>query len=87
MKIALDGKTAIVTGSSAGIGWEGARGLADAGATVVIAGEKDELFGADRVYCHLFFALGDGGPPAFFKFANPARGQIDGLRTQWSSLK
>jgi catechol 2,3-dioxygenase-like lactoylglutathione lyase family enzyme len=31
--------------------------------------EKDELFGAERVYCHLFFALGDGGALAFFKFA------------------
>jgi glyoxylase I family protein len=33
--------------------------------------EKDELFGAERVYCHLFFALGDGGALAFFKFAEP----------------
>jgi glyoxylase I family protein len=33
--------------------------------------EVDELFGAERVYCHLFFALGDGGALAFFKFANP----------------
>ena len=33
--------------------------------------EKDELFGAERVYCHLFFALGDGGALAFFKFAKP----------------
>jgi catechol 2,3-dioxygenase-like lactoylglutathione lyase family enzyme len=32
--------------------------------------EKDELFGAERVYCHLFFALGDGGALAFFKFAH-----------------
>lgn len=32
--------------------------------------EVDELFGAERVYCHLFFALGDGGALAFFKFAN-----------------
>ena len=31
--------------------------------------EKDVLFGAERVYCHLFFALGDGGALAFFKFA------------------
>ncbi len=34
--------------------------------------EKDELFGAERIYCHLFFALADGGALAFFKFANPA---------------
>jgi glyoxylase I family protein len=33
--------------------------------------EKDELFGADRVYCHVFFALADGGALAFFKFLNP----------------
>src|SRR5450631_2212533 len=33
--------------------------------------EIDELFGAERVYCHLFFELGDGGALAFFKFANP----------------
>src|SRR6185312_7190727 len=31
--------------------------------------ERDELFGAERVYCHLFFQLGDGGALAFFKFA------------------
>jgi len=33
--------------------------------------EIDELFGAQRVYCHLFFGLGDGGALAFFKFAKP----------------
>jgi glyoxylase I family protein len=33
--------------------------------------EVDELFGAQRTYCHLFFGLGDGGALAFFKFANP----------------
>ncbi|HEY4214243.1 MAG TPA: VOC family protein [Steroidobacteraceae bacterium] len=33
--------------------------------------EIDELFGAERVYCHLFFGLADGGALAFFKFANP----------------
>lgn len=32
--------------------------------------EVDELFGAERTYCHLFFGLGDGGALAFFKFAN-----------------
>jgi catechol 2,3-dioxygenase-like lactoylglutathione lyase family enzyme len=32
--------------------------------------EIDELFGSERVYCHLFFALGDGSALAFFKFAN-----------------
>jgi catechol 2,3-dioxygenase-like lactoylglutathione lyase family enzyme len=33
--------------------------------------EVDELFGAERVYCHLFFGLADGSALAFFKFANP----------------
>src|SRR5271163_3338567 len=31
--------------------------------------EVDELFGAERVYCHMFFELGDGAALAFFKFA------------------
>jgi catechol 2,3-dioxygenase-like lactoylglutathione lyase family enzyme len=33
--------------------------------------EADELFGAERVYCHTFYGLGDGGALAFFQFANP----------------
>jgi catechol 2,3-dioxygenase-like lactoylglutathione lyase family enzyme len=40
--------------------------------------EVDELFGAERVYCHLFFALGDGGALAFFKFANPQDEELFG---------
>ncbi len=31
--------------------------------------EVDQLFGAERVYCHLFFGLADGSALAFFKFA------------------
>jgi glyoxylase I family protein len=31
--------------------------------------EADELFGATRVYCHLFFGLSDGSALAFFQFA------------------
>jgi catechol 2,3-dioxygenase-like lactoylglutathione lyase family enzyme len=31
--------------------------------------EADELFGAERVYCHTFFGLGDGSALAFFQFA------------------
>ena len=31
--------------------------------------EKDELFGAERVYCHCFFGLADGSALAFFQFA------------------
>lgn len=33
--------------------------------------EVDELFGAERVYCHTFFGLGDGSALAFFQFATP----------------
>ena len=40
--------------------------------------EKDELFGAERVYCHLFFGLGDGGALAFFKFANKGDEELFG---------
>jgi glyoxylase I family protein len=32
--------------------------------------EKDELFGKERTYCHVFFGLGDGGALAFFQFAD-----------------
>lgn len=32
--------------------------------------EADELFGAERVYCHTFFAMADGSALAFFQFAD-----------------
>ena len=32
--------------------------------------EADELFGAERVYCHTFYGLADGSALAFFQFAN-----------------
>lgn len=32
--------------------------------------ETDELFGAERVYCHTFYGLADGSALAFFQFAN-----------------
>ncbi|WP_114950933.1 VOC family protein [Sphingosinicella terrae] len=32
--------------------------------------EKDELFGAERTYCHCFFGLADGSALAFFQFAS-----------------
>ena len=40
----LDGKVAIVSGAERGIGLEIAKGLADAGADIVIAGMKEECF-------------------------------------------
>ncbi len=33
--------------------------------------ESDELFGAERVYCHCFFGLADHSALAFFQFAKP----------------
>ncbi len=32
--------------------------------------EVDHLFGKERVYCHTFYGLGDGGALAFFQFAH-----------------
>jgi len=40
--------------------------------------EADELFGAVRTYCHLFFGLADGGALAFFQFANKEDQQLFG---------
>lgn len=40
--------------------------------------ESDQLFGAERVYCHLFFEIGDGSALAFFKFANPGDQELFG---------
>lgn len=48
MKIDLGGKTAIVTGSSAGIGWGCARGLAEVGAAVVVCGRDRERLDSAR---------------------------------------
>jgi NAD(P)-dependent dehydrogenase (short-subunit alcohol dehydrogenase family) len=45
MKIDLSGKTALVTGATAGIGFAIARGLAEAGAHVFINGRKDTTVG------------------------------------------
>jgi len=42
--------------------------------------ESDELFGAVRTYCHLFFGLADGGALAFFKFANAEDQELFGPR-------
>jgi glyoxylase I family protein len=46
--------------------------------------ERDELFGAERVYCHLFFALGDGGALAFFKFADSKDEELFGPKMPFS---
>lgn len=48
MKVELNGKTAIVTGSSAGLGWGSALALATVGATVVLTGRYAEKLRAAR---------------------------------------
>ena len=40
--------------------------------------ESDELFGAERVYCHCFFGLADGSALAFFQFAEAGDQQLFG---------
>lgn len=58
MKIDLTGKTALVTGSTAGIGRAIAKGLADAGASVIINGRRQDT--VDKVVA----AVGAGVPGA-----------------------
>jgi glyoxylase I family protein len=40
--------------------------------------ETDELFGAERTYCHVFFGLGDGSALAFFQFASQGDQELFG---------
>ncbi len=60
MDIRLDGRTALVTGSSTGIGAAIAQGLAASGAFVVVTGRDEERGG--RVAAHI---VADGGGAAF----------------------
>jgi catechol 2,3-dioxygenase-like lactoylglutathione lyase family enzyme len=46
--------------------------------------EKDELFGKERTYCHVFFGLADGGALAFFQFAEPEDAELFGPRMPFS---
>ncbi|UYN94475.1 MAG: SDR family oxidoreductase [Enhydrobacter sp.] len=45
-KFRLDGRTALITGSARGLGWEIARGLAEAGARVLLHGRTPERIDA-----------------------------------------
>jgi glyoxylase I family protein len=49
--------------------------------------EVDELFGAERVYCHLFFGLADGSALAFFKFAKDEDQALFGPRLPASPFR
>jgi glyoxylase I family protein len=40
--------------------------------------ETDELFGAERTYCHCFFGMADGGALAFFQFAREEDAELFG---------
>ena len=46
--------------------------------------EADELFGAERVYCHCFFGLGDGSALAFFQFAKQEDQDLFGPKMPFS---
>lgn len=59
MRIDLSGKKAIVSGSTAGIGFGIARGLAEAGAEVVITGRTRER--VDQAVARLQQAVPDAG--------------------------
>ena len=53
-KFHLDERTALVTGSTCGIGWEIAKGMAEAGASVYINGRvKDVLNSRCQELCDL----------------------------------
>ncbi len=49
--------------------------------------EIDELFGAERVYCHLFFGLADGSALAFFQFAKPQDQELFGPPLAFSPFR
>jgi NAD(P)-dependent dehydrogenase (short-subunit alcohol dehydrogenase family) len=72
MKIELDGTTALVTGSTQGIGYAIARGLAAAGARVIVNGRSTETTGAARARL-LDDLSGDAGFAALDDEAKEAR--------------
>lgn len=66
-KFRLDGRTALITGSARGLGWEMAKGLAEAGARVLLHGRSHErlaprlaeLRAAGRATDAVVFAMAD----------------------------
>ena len=63
LKFQLKERTALITGSTRGIGWSIARGMAEAGATVFINGRDKKIV---DTRCKSLIDLGYNAKPAFF---------------------
>jgi len=78
MKIDLSNKTAVVTGSTAGIGFAVAEGLATAGASTVINGRRTQA-SVDQARA----ALKDAVPGAIVRGVVADLGSAQGCETLW----